>query len=57
MSRPILKANRKEAVSACVRQQDEISLLKDFKRRCHASGVSVQATLLSLVRAWMYPHE
>ena len=57
MARPTLKANRQEVISAAVRQKAEINLLKDFKQRCKASGISVQATLLGLVRAWMYPHE
>ena len=46
-----------ESISACVRQEGEIELLKAFKRRCRDAGVSVQSVLLCLVRDWLDPHQ
>ena len=44
---------RTETVSANVRQEADIKLLKSFKARCAEGGHSVQSVLLHLVRQWM----
>ena len=48
---------RTQTVSANVRQEEEIQLLKDFKARCAASGASVQSVILCLIRDWLHPHQ
>ena len=48
---------RTETVSACVRQPEEIELLKEFKVRCREGGASVQGVLLCLVREWLHPYQ
>ena len=48
---------RTETVSANVRQEADIKLLKDFKARCAEGGNSVQSVLLCLVRDWLHPHQ
>ena len=42
-----------ETISANVRQEADIKLLRDFKARCAEGGHSVQSVLLHLVRQWM----
>ena len=48
---------RTQTVSANVRQETDIQLLKVFKARCAASGATVQSVILCHIREWLHPHQ